>query len=372
MKQGIISNDITIHDLLLQLRSRLHNIPEPSMRELGTKRLLMDFLNDNTDNLELVDRGTWFYARKKAVAGESDNTSPIAFRADYDAVMCADGRPRHLCGHDGHSTVLSGLALWLDENNVGRDVYLIFQPGEETGEGAVICSELIAEKGISEIYGFHNIPGYEENDVLLLENTFACASTGLEICFEGKESHAAYPEQGMNPGTVIADTIRKMDELIQKPHRGIVLGTVIGIAAGSSSYGVSAGKGTLRLTLRAEYQDEYDSFVSSIEEEAVKRAKDSGLTCRVSRIEEFPATMNAPDCVEKVRNAAEKLGMKVVTPKEPFRWSEDFGYYLQKTKGAFFGVGCGKEHAGLHTPEYGFNDEIIGTVVRIFSSLSLG
>ena len=38
------------------------------------------------------------------------------------------------------------------------------------------------------------------------------------------------------------------------------------------------------------------------------------------------------------------------------RWSEDFGYYLQDTKGAFFGIGDGEEHAQLHTEHFEFPD----------------
>ena len=297
-------------ELIVRLRKELHNNPEMSMKEVKTKRILMDFIETHTKSLEITDRGLWFYVLKKG----KDHSSPITFRADYDAVTCADGCPRHLCGHDGHSAVLAGFSLWLDTVQPEKDVYLIFQPGEENGMGAAICSSLIEEKNIGEIYGFHNIPGYECGAVILLNHTFACASTGLEIKFLGKQSHAAYPENGVNPANAIAEIIRSMNDVIREQHKGIVLGTVIGIEAGSHSYGVSAGEGTLRLTLRAEYQDEYD-------------------------------------------------------PDEPFRWSEDFGYYLQKTRGAFMGIGCGVNHQALHTMEYEFEDEIIESVIEIYREI---
>lgn len=69
--------------------------------------------------------------------------------------------------------------------------------------GAAICASLIEEKNIGEIYGFHNLPGYHCGEVVLLNHTFACASTGLEIKFQGKQSHAAYPENGRNPANAI-------------------------------------------------------------------------------------------------------------------------------------------------------------------------
>lgn len=151
------------------------------MQEVKTKQLLMDFLKSHTA-LEIVDCGAWFYAVKRAVnpvTTESNKAfdvsettmeildrmveyrQPIAFRADMDAVCGKDGKPGHFCGHDGHSSVLCGLGLYLDSRKdpLAQDVYLIFQPAEEIGKGAELCRSLIKEKHIGEIYGFHNIPG---------------------------------------------------------------------------------------------------------------------------------------------------------------------------------------------------------------------
>lgn len=347
-----------------ELRRKLHTIPEPSMQEHKTKQLLMDFLRRNT-GLTVVDRGEWFYAHYRG----NDTGDAIAFRADYDAVVCKDGCPRHICGHDGHSAILAGFALELEKMKPRRNVYLIFQPGEETGEGAFLCSHLIDECGIKEIYAIHNIPGYAQNEILLLPGTFACASTGMEIFIQGSPSHAAYPEQGRNPASVIADLIMYMDSIVHERHRGIVLGTVIGMDVGSRSYGVSAGNGTVRLTLRAEYREEYEELVKKIQQRAEQKSMEQGMTCRIRLIEPFPATINDSECADKVKKAAESLGLHVTTPKEPFRWSEDFGYYLQKTKGAFWGVGTGENCSGLHTAEYEFDDAIIGTVIDIYAGL---
>lgn len=352
---------------IIQLRKVLHTLAEPSMQEYQTKALLMRWLKEHTD-LHVVDCGKWFYAEYK----KETEKKAIAFRGDFDAVLCQDGQARHLCGHDGHSSVLAAFAKELSDLSPDRSVYLIFQPGEETGEGGEICSSLIEEKGIQEIYAFHNIPGKKESEVLLLKNTFACASTGMELIFTGCPSHAAYPEQGKNPAMIITEMIRYADQLVKEPHKGIVLATVIGVDLGSSSYGVSAEKGSLKFTLRGELQEEYDLLVRRIREKALMLAKEAEMDCQIRLIEEFPATENTPACVKKVQDAAEGLKLAFSYPEEPFRWSEDFGYYLQKTKGAMFGVGCGEKHPGLHTEQYEFNDEILGTVVELYKELVRG
>ena len=105
-------------ELIIQLRKELHNIPEKSMHEVKTKQTLIHFIETHTQSLEIVDMDQWFYVVKKG----KGHDHPIAFRADYDAVTCADGCPRHLCGHDGHSAVLAGFSLWLDTLQLERDV----------------------------------------------------------------------------------------------------------------------------------------------------------------------------------------------------------------------------------------------------------
>lgn len=378
----IKNDDINIIlDKITQLRHELHKIPEASMKEHRTKQTIMDFLAANT-TLEVADRGAWFYAVKKAdVQGKKGS---IAFRADMDAVCGKDGLPGHYCGHDGHSSILVGLAMAIERGTTDRDVYLIFQPGEETGEGAKICSQLIDEKNIEEIYGLHNIPGHAIGNILLnnfnIANgsnadeekfTFACASTGLEISMHGTPSHAAYPEAGKNPGPALAKLLLDVQELTAQvnEHEGFVLMTLIGLDVGSASYGVAASEGVLRLTVRGEREAVFDSYVGKINELAKKAADDAGVTVEIRQIERFPATENYAENVEKLRACAVKLGLTVEELSEPMRWSEDFGWYLMKTKGAFFGVGDGEDYAQLHTQDYEFPDAIMENAVRMFAGL---
>ena len=98
-------------------------------------------------------------------------------------------------------------------------------------------------------------------------------------------------------------------------------------------------------------------------------AEQCGLSYGLSYIDEFPATVNDQDCVEKVRGAAGELNINVHCPDEPFRWSEDFGYYLQKTRGVFWGIGCGENHPGFHTAAYEFEDGIIDTAIEIYKNI---
>lgn len=354
-----------------KLRKILHEIPERSMQEVQTKKTLMQFIQEQTD-LKIVDQGNWFYAVKKAECSSDDTIcAPIAFRADMDAVSLDGKSVGHFCGHDGHSTILAALAKRLTGKRVSRDVYLIFQPGEETGEGGSICSKLIHEKCIQEVYGLHNIPGYAKGSILLRKGTFACASTGLRIHMTGSPTHAAYPENGKNPSETLAGLILEAENLTRRfQNQGkIVRMTVIGVSIGSNSYGMSASEGEVRLTVRAEKETEFEEYLKEIRKMAEDMSKNGGFKLEVEEIERFPATENHQTSVEKIRRVAQKLKVKTIDLPEPMRWSEDFGYYLRECEGAFFGIGDGENYPQLHTAEYEFPDEIIDEAAEVFLAL---
>lgn len=349
------------------LRRSLHEIPELSFQEKKTKKALIDFIKANTD-LTVIDCGAWFYVEKEV----SEPERIIGIRADFDAVEGANGLAGHYCGHDGHSASLAGFALLLDQMEVQSTVYLIFQPAEETGQGGEMCSALISEKGIEEMYAYHNIPGYPAGEILLFEQTFACASTGLKLSFHGTPAHAAYPENGKNPALALAQCLLYSQERMKEPSKGMILATVIGLEMGSDAYGVSASHGELKLTVRGEYQEEFLALKKDILKKAQELAGKYELEFYCEEIEPFPATENTRECVLFIKDCAREAGLSTREVEEANRWSEDFGYYLQKTKGAMFGVGAGIETPALHTINYEFPDEIMEAVIRLYDKLVKG
>ena len=102
---------------------------------------------------------------------------------------------------------------------------------------------------------------------------------------------------------------------------------------------------------------------------AATLAEENQLTIAIEEIERFPATENHDANVDKLRACAEKLQFPVTELAQPMRWSEDFGWYLQETKGAFFGIGDGEDYAQLHTEHFEFPDSILETAVTMFAGL---
>jgi len=352
-------------EIIYDLRRALHTCPEISGREHKTKALLQEFLKKHT-KLELHPCGEGFYAACRA---EKPAQPGIALRADYDALPTADGNAAHLCGHDGHAAALCGAALLIDmlprSEKPERDVFFLFQPAEETGAGAPACLELFEKENISEIYGAHNLPGWELGLITTKPGTFACASRGLTLNYNGKPTHAAYPEDGISPATAVGRLLSALPVLsAAESYSGMTLCTVIGCQMGEKAFGAAAANAEIWLTLRAEHDDDLTDLQNRILAFSTRLAEEHQLEFAFSEQDIFPATENTPEYVQKVLATC---GGEMLA--QPMRWSEDFGHYLQKCQGAFFGIGAGKDHPQLHTAEYEYPNELLEPTVQAFIKL---
>ncbi|MCI2105760.1 MAG: M20/M25/M40 family metallo-hydrolase [Intestinimonas sp.] len=350
--------------LLYGLRAQLHACPEVSGQEIKTKAALMRFLKAHT-SLELVDCGSWFYAVHREHNAEKYG---IALRADFDALAIPDGGAAHLCGHDGHASALCGVGLMLEGQTLGRSVYLIFQPAEEIGAGAKACIEIFKKEKIGEIYGAHNLPGLPLGCITTRPGTFACASRGITLGFTGAPTHAAYPEFGISPAPAVGELLMGLPS-ITDPDRysGMTLCTVIGIQMGDKTFGAAAANAEAWLTLRAEH----DADLSALQERVLSLSRVLAdryhLDFHFWEQDVFPATENTPDNANKVLSLCGGQ-----TLQAPMRWSEDFGWYLKKCSGAFFGIGAGDTHAPLHTADYEYPDELLLPTCNAFWKLIVG
>lgn len=358
---------------IIALRHELHKYPELSGHEAKTKRRLMDFLEANT-SLAVVDCGSWFYASRYI-----EGTSAIAFRADMDAlpinealtVPYTSSNPgvSHKCGHDGHSASLCGFGLELEALDRRRSVYLLFQHAEETGAGARECTDFLRERNIAEIYAFHNWSGFPQKSIVVRSGLCQCSSMGLTVKFTGKASHASEPEKGINPAFSVARLIMSAEELCKQNHTGKIWYTVINIDLGGKNFGMSPGDAEVSFTLRAEHERELLAFADEIRAIAGNLAESTKLGVSYETCDYFPETVSSPYCVEKVRHAAQSLGLKVIDMPEALRASEDFGHYTKLIPGAIFYIGNGEDYPPIHTSDYDFCDEILAVGADMFMQI---
>jgi amidohydrolase len=370
-----------LHEVI-KLRKTLHAHPELSGHEEQTSRRIRDFLTGNEPDSIIEGLG----GHGLAAVYDSGQAGPsVLLRADLDALPIDEvngfaHRSRHQgvshkCGHDGHMAILAGMSSLLKKNrpSAGR-VILLFQPEEETGQGA---AKVIADPKFNKIkpdyaFALHNLPGYEKNVIIFKEGSFASASTGMIIQMHGKSSHAAHPEQGNSPVNMMAETISGLMGIPKEKNnfRDFVLLTIIHARLGEVAFGTNPGKAVVMATLRT-YQDEDMLLMKKKAENLVRTLeKDFDIQCHISYTEEFPATTNHSEVTKLVEEAFRRAGAKHEIIEEPFRWSEDFGHFTSAHPGALFGIGSGIDHPSLHNNDYDFPDEIIETGINMFYHLS--
>ena len=381
--------------VLEKLRDKLNKNAELSGQEKETNKIINKFLEKTNPDVHYKNIGGYGIVAIYKGVEEGKN---ILFRADIDGLNipleCLKTNDKslkeefkslsskalvqkpysHRCGHDGHATILCGLAMRYGKKRPEKgNVILLFQPAEETGKGAlaVINDPLFKEIKIDMAFALHNLPGYAKHQIILKKGCFASASLGLKLIFDGATSHASQPEKGNNPQRVITtllDAFQKKYENLKRDKFHTTL-TVTHVAIGEETFGVTPGHAEIWLTLRSQDDKSLQNLTDSTIALSEYVAKEFKLKFSHSIHEAFAATMNSSRETELVEQAAKDLKLSVNNIKEPFPWSEDFGRFGSICPVCLFGLGSGFEHEPLHSPIYDFEDEIIDTGVDIFEKI---
>ncbi len=365
---------------IIEHRKYLHQNPELSGKERKTSEYVSNVMRSFSPEEEIVLAETG----KAFIFKGNSNGPTVLFRAELDALpIHEEGNLQyksntegiaHSCGHDGHMAILFRLGEIISTNRPKKGrIIILFQPAEETGQGA---KDVIADKNFQTIepdyaYSLHNIPGRSLHSIIIKEKSFAAASKGLTLKLQGKTSHAAEPENGINPSVAISKIILKLKDILEEDvYEKLVLITIVNVHVGEIAFGTSAGYGELRMTLRA-FRDRDMKILTEKTENLISTiASEEGLTSEITYTEVFPATTNNDECLEKIKNAAEFHNLNMIKRDEPFKWSEDFGYFSEKFKSGYFGLGSGESQPSLHNPDYDFPDEIIDTGAKMFFKIS--
>jgi len=367
---------------LVELRRQLHRRAELSNHEVATAALVAQVLQRSRPARVIAGLGGHGLA---AVFAGREPGPRVLLRCELDALPIAeaadlphgsaDAEVSHRCGHDGHMALMLGLAARLGEDGVQRgEVVLLFQPAEETGEGArrVLDDARFGDLVPHMAFALHNLPGHPLGRVIVRSGPFASASRGLVVKLRGEPAHASEPNLGRSPTTALARLVSGVEAL---PQRCSALGeavqaTVVHARLGRAArFGTSPGGAVVMATLRAHRQ----GGLERVWEEAARLARGlahaDGLDVEVTAAEDFPATVNHPAAAALVAASAEDTGLDIDEPNAPFPWSEDFGHFTARFPGALFGLGAGEDSPHLHSDCYDFPDGLLSPGLALLRTL---
>ncbi|MDX3924613.1 MAG: amidohydrolase [Shinella sp.] len=365
---------------LTAFRHELHRNPELSGEERETARRICEMLSPTNPDRVLTGLGG------HGVAAIYDSGAPgptVLFRSELDALPIQElgeveyrstvpGKA-HLCGHDGHATILLGLGRVLSRArpSSGR-VILMFQPAEEDGAGAaaVIADPRYAEIKPDWAFSLHNTPEVEFGVGRLGAGPANCASRGMEIRLIGSTAHASRPGDGRSPMKAISELMPGLEACGSgKPlGPGFSMVTVTHASMGAPAYGVAPGEAKVFATLRTIADEEMGALMSKAESLVRDIATRHKLGYAFDYAEVFLACTNDGDATALLLNGMKRAGVRHQIQTLPSAGSEDFGRFgLSGAKSAMVFLGSGPDWPRVHTPEYDFRDELIPMGIRIFS-----
>ncbi len=362
---------------IASFRKELHKYPELSDRESGTSERVRNFLTtypgdllDGVGGHGLAIRYDYPEKGKVVVVRCELDALPIQEYSHSDHQSRNPG-VSHKCGHDGHMAIVAGLFPELGRLPCkSGSVILLFQPAEETGQGAplVLADPRFQQWRPDYVIALHNIPGQIQHSIIITNDYFSATVQSMAIRFTGREAHASEPETGISPAPAISYILNEFSGFnVTDPERpDFALITPVYILMGDTNYGIVPAKGELHVTLRTWSQESMDLLKSDILKVVSAICRTQRLEFSIEWLEFFPAAANDSETNEVIRKVAQNLGFHIIHRTYPFKFGEDFGWYSKQHKTAMFGLGAGTDIPPLHHPDYDFPDPILKTGMSMF------
>ena len=350
---------------LIDLRHRLHAVPEPGHSEWKTAGLIRESLGSTSHQLDTAtvvhigptDRGTVI------LRAELDGLEiPEPSHSEY----ASTNGWMHACGHDVNMAALVGTvaALRAVEDQLPVGVTAVFQPAEESyPSGArrlVDNAERLFANPLAAV-AVHAHPDVPADHLAVGEGTINASSDAFEITVEGRGGHGGYPHRSDDVILAMSATIMALQQI---PSRRIDPLEAVVVSIGSVHSGAAANvlptSARCTGTLRAMTAGSRRALRESLEATAITTAAAYG--CRASVRFELgePPLVNSPALVEAFLRWA-PLTSHPTTPQFKSMGADDFSFFgeIAPTLMVFAGAPSRFGPAQLHSPDYLPHDEAV-------------
>jgi hypothetical protein len=352
---------------LIQLRRHLHRHPELSGHEHQTAALVAGELR----------RWGWQVREGVGRTGVLAELGPVdapvvALRVDLDALPIEERTAlpwassqqglMHACGHDIHTVVGLGVAALLAScaERLAARVRLLFQPAEETAQGAGWMRADGAMEGVAALFGVHVFPSIPVGSVGVRCGSLTAAAGELEIEVLGESGHGARPHQSTDAIWIAARVVSGLQEAISRrldPLHPVVVS--FGRIEGGKAFNVIADHVRLVGTVRCLDPGVHERLPGWIEDTVHALCRGHGGEARVHYRRIAPPVHNDPVLTRLVAAAAVDLlgSSQVEWLEQPSLGAEDFAELLEGHRGTMFRLGvagpegCTPLHSNTFAPD---------------------
>ncbi|WP_398335015.1 amidohydrolase [Vulcanococcus sp.] len=365
---------------LVAIRRHLHAHPELSGNEHQTAALVAGELRGLGWRVQEGVGRTGVLAELGPASGPT-----LALRVDMDALPVEErtGLPytslhqglMHACGHDIHTTVGLGVARILAPlaDQLTVPVRLLFQPAEETAQGAAWMLADGAMDGVAALFGVHVFPSLEAGSIGVRSGSLTAAAGELEVEVLGEGGHGARPHQSTDAIWIAARVVSGLQEAISR--RLDALHPVVvsfGKIEGGQAFNVIADHVRLLGTVRCLDPELHARLPGWIEDTVKALCEGHGGQARVHYRCISPPVHNDPELTQLVAGVAtELLGRpRVHWLEQPSLGAEDFAELQRDTPATMFRLGVAGPQGctPLHSNSFAPDERCLAVGVEVLSA----
>ncbi|MCU5377805.1 M20 peptidase aminoacylase family protein [Bacillus cereus] len=364
-------------ETLISIRRNLHEHPELSYEEFETTKAIKNWLE--AKNITIINSSL-----ETGVIAEisGKHSGPIiAIRADIDALPIQEetnlpyaskihGR-MHACGHDFHTAAIIGAAYLLKEkeSSLSGTVRFIFQPAEESSDGACKVIEAGHLRDVQAIFGMHNKPDLPVGTIGIKDGPLMAGVDRFEIEIHGVGTHAAVPDAGVDPIVASSQIVMALQTIVSRnissSHNAVV--SVTNIHSGNT-WNVIPEKATLEGTVRT-FQTETREKIPALMRRIIQGVSDAlGVKTEFRFYAGPPAVHNDTSLTNLSSQVAEKMNLNIISPT-PSMAGEDFSFYQQEIPGSFVFMGTSGTHE-WHHPAFTVDERALPISAEYFALLA--
>jgi amidohydrolase len=367
---------------LIALRRQIHAHPELSWHEHATTDLVAERLALAGLSPVRLSSGTGLVCD---LFGDHVSGPIFAWRADLDALAMDDEKQvpyrsqvdgvAHACGHDVHTTIALGAALYLAhhlEDLPGR-LRFVFQPAEEQVPGGAL--DVLADgglEGVDAIVGFHCDPKLDVGLVGLKEGPISSAADMVRISLRGPGGHTARPELTVDmvplAAKVIAELPRNVGEATGDPSQ---VKFVFGAVHAGDAANVIPSHCDLAASIRTPLPSVWRDLPGIVEQELAALLRGTGAEYELEYTSGVPPVVNDPATTDTVTRAAERtLGAASIQPAVQSWGGDDFAWFVHEVPGTYVRLGVHDPASkgprlDLHAGHFDVDERCISAGIRL-------
>ena len=351
-----------IKDWQEETYKHLHSHPELSMQEVETAQFIFKTLESYGYQTQKIGGG---------VVGilENGQGPKILFRADIDALPVKEESGldyastvvmedlegnqvpvMHACGHDMHITAGLGAAWALAQHqDKWSGTYIaLFQPGEETAQGAkaMLADGLLDKIPHPEIaLAQHVLTEPVAGQVGTMSGPFLSTAASIKIIIKGKGAHGSMPHLSIDPIVIGSAIVSRLQTIVAREVDPFQFAVVsVGAFQSGLKANIIPDTTTLLLNVRA-YSDQIkDQLIKAIKRIAEAECQAGGCQEKpdFEVYDIFPLTDNDGKIAEQVSQSFKTyLGEERTNSYHQMTASEDFSYIPRELGIPYFYWGFG-------------------------------